>query len=53
MNLESATTSLLKKGYLDLPIPEEIDLVSEIKRLKKEKNAVLMAHYYQDKSIQD
>ncbi len=53
MDLKLATTSLLKKGYLDLPVPEGIDLVREIKRLKKEKNAVLMAHYYQEKSIQD
>ena len=37
MDSKLATTSLLKKGYLDLPIPEGIDLVSEIKRLKKDK----------------
>lgn len=32
---------------------DKIQLVSEIKRLKKQKNAVIMAHYYQDESIQD
>lgn len=34
-------------------IPSGIDLVSEIARLKKEKNAVLLAHYYQEEDIQD
>lgn len=28
-------------------------LISEINRLKKEKNAIIMAHYYQDGDIQD
>ncbi|MGB0254823.1 MAG: quinolinate synthase NadA, partial [Flavobacteriaceae bacterium] len=30
-----------------------MDLVAEIKRLKQEKNAVLLAHYYQEDAIQD
>ena len=32
---------------------EKIALISEINRLKKEKNAVIMAHYYQNDDIQD
>ncbi len=34
-------------------LPTGTDLLSEIKRLKKDRNAVILAHYYQDKAIQD
>jgi quinolinate synthase len=34
-------------------IDPTLDLESEIKRLKKERNAVILAHYYQDSEIQD
>ena len=50
---EQVKERLDKRGFLALEIPENLDLSTEIKRLKKKKNAVLLAHYYQDGVIQE
>ncbi len=39
-------------GYLSRSVPEGIDLSTEILRLKKEKNAIILAHYYVHADIQ-
>ena len=44
---------LAQKGYVDEPIEEGLNLVEEIQKLKKQKNAVIMAHYDQRDEIQE
>jgi quinolinate synthase len=53
INIEAAKKNLEKKGFLDLDIDVNLDLFSEIERLKIEKNAIVLAHYYQEPDIQD
>ena len=43
----------LEKGFLEKKIDPSLDLFKEISHLKKTKNVIILAHYYQDADIQD
>ena len=42
-----------KKGYIEESVDESLDLKAEIRRMAKEKDAVILAHYYTRGEIQE
>lgn len=46
-------TEWKEKGFIEEPVAEGTDLKAEIRKLCEEKNAVILAHYYTRKEVQE
>ncbi|PSL49303.1 quinolinate synthetase [Chitinophaga niastensis] len=53
MEIADAKKNLQHNGFLDISVDPSLDLFAAIENLKKKKNAIVLAHYYQEPDIQD
>jgi quinolinate synthase len=53
IDINIATSKIEENGFLDIDIDVNLDLFAAIENLKKQKNAIVLAHYYQEPDIQD
>lgn len=53
LTMKNLREMLLGKGYVYEPIDPDIRLTKEISRMRKEKNAVILSHYYVDAELQE
>jgi quinolinate synthase len=44
---------IAEKGFIDIDVDKSIDIVEEIKQMREQKNAVILAHFYQEGEVQD
>jgi quinolinate synthase len=44
---------LIRKGYVDLDVDRSVDMIHEIQEMRRNKKAIILAHFYQESEIQD
>lgn len=53
IDINTAKANIETTGFLNIDLDSSLDLFAEIENLKKQKNAIVLAHYYQEPDIQD